>query len=187
MPSVSDNFNVSDGSQSRDPIRVISQDAPSVAISVWSQQGRGGNADLFEADVIVHGSTAEYVLDNFAPGHPIFVSGELVSEIDDNGYLSNEILADEISMLPTDRSGGANQSGGGASQQGRDNYQGQQGNAQGGQGGNRGGPSPQPGPRRQGGGGQNGAPQSGNNRQGGNRGGNRQGGGQGTAPAPRSR
>jgi len=183
MPSVSDNFNVSDGSQSRDPIRVISQDAPSVAVSVWAQQGRGGNADLFEADVIVHGSTAEYVLDNFAPGHPIFVSGELVSEIDDNGYLSNEILADDISMLPTDRSGGANQSGGGASQQGRDNYQGQQGNAQGGQGGH----SPQPGPRRQGGGGRNGNPQGGNSRQGGNRGGNRQGGGQGTAPAPRSR
>lgn len=182
MPQISDNFNISDGNSNRQAIRVISQDAPTIAVSIWSAQGRGGDADLFTADVIVHGSTAEWVMDNFVPGMPVFVSGELVSEIDhtDQGsYLNNEILADEVSMVPQDRSNQTN-----ANSRGRDNVQGsgQRGNQQGQRGG-----APQP--QRQQSGNVQGGNAPGQNQQSGQRGGNQQSGNPapGNAPAPRDR
>lgn len=150
MPHIADTFNISDGSENRKAIRVINDDIPSIAVSVWSQQGRSNDDDLFQADVIIHGNTASFVLNNFAPGNAIYVAGELVSEMDQgqngNKYMNNEILADDISFVPSDRSNQA------ASQsQGRDNYQGQQnqGGYQQQQGGGQ--PNPNPSPNRGGG------------------------------------
>jgi len=162
MPTISDNFNISDGSENRDPIRVLDQEIPTIALSVWSQQGRGGDHDLFNADVIVHGQPAQFVLDNFVAGNPISITGELVSEIDENGYLSNEIQADDVGYVPQDRAGQQS-----AQPQGRDNY-----NQQPNQPNQGGGPAPR--------GGSQGNTQQGGDRQGGNT-------GPGAAPAPRRR
>jgi len=125
MPTISDNFTVSDHDNY---IQVIDQSTPTIILSVWSQQGRSGDNDLFSADVFVHGRTAEWVIDNFQPGNPIHITGELVSEInhtDQGSYLNNEILADDISFVPKDRSAQT-----AAQQNGRDQRQTQQGQGQ---------------------------------------------------------
>ena len=106
MPTITDTFTVSDGDQQRPAIRTIRQQDPLIiAVDVWTQQGTRGDKDydLLSASAIIAGSSAQAFLDNFSPGDPVQISGELVVEKTDGGYLNTEIEKARWSFVPTGR------------------------------------------------------------------------------------
>lgn len=167
MPTVADNFNISDPENANgSPIEIIDQDSPTVAVSIWQKQGIGDDTPLLSGTAWFYGSSAEHILDNFMPGMPIYIRGDMTVEVGDNGYLEMNINDASFSYVPQDRSSGQQQV------QGRDTAaQNPSGSA----------PS-QPAPRGQG------RSQGGRNQGGGNQGGqNGNRGGRSSAPEPRSR
>jgi len=106
MPTITDTFTISDGDTQRPAIRTLNQQDPLViAVDLWTQQGTRGDKDydLLSASAIIAGSTAQAFLDNFQAGDTVQISGELVVEQTQDGYLNVEIEKARWSFVPSGR------------------------------------------------------------------------------------